>query len=961
MKRFFSHITLLALTALLVSCSTQKNTAGSRFYHAATARFNTYYNGSVAFEEGLTAQEQGHADNYSELLPMYLPANKNTRSLGKSNFETAITKSEKAIKRHSIKKRPKSNVNKRRTDKEKAYLARKEFNPFLKNAWLMLGKAQFQRGEFFEAASTFNYITRIYATQPEVAQQARAYLARCYVLLEWPYDAEDVLNKMGRDSLTAKASAERDASYAGFLILTRQYDKAIPYLQTAIKHEKRKYQRARLYYLLGQLHQQNNDGAQAYKALKKVIRSNPPYELAFNARVLQTEVMSGGQHRQMIKRLQRMTRNPKNKDYLDQVYYAIGNIYLSQADTLHCIWSYEKGVKESTRNGVAKANVLLHLGQLYWEQEKYIDAQRCYAELVGLMDKEHDQYAQTEQRSAILTELAPHLSAVALQDSLQTLARLPEAERNAAIDRVIEALKQKEKEEEKKALANGETPSTGGNVPTQPSGNKQPTPRPNQPGSQQQGKWYFYNPMVVTRGKTEFQRLWGQRPNEDNWRISNKETSNNGEFEEYDYNDNAATDSTSTANRDNEQDAGTAVNDSLANDPHHREFYLRQIPFEPEQLAASHQQLSDGLYNAGILEMERVENFPLAYRTLLRLITDYPDYQSMDDVFYHMFLLNGRLGRPEEAENFRQQLIEKYPDNKMAVKLANPNYTLYARHGKAIEDSLYAATYAAYQHNNYNEVEDNFETSTTDFPEGAHRAKFLFIHAMTQLYQGNQRQFLQELKELISRYPQSEITEMAQHIVKGMQDGRLLSNEKYDATNIWERRNRPFAESDSAAVAQRLNPERFCNFVFMLAYPEHSLDENQLLYEMAQYNFTSFMVRNFDIETVHDNGLGELLVKGFLSFDEVHAYTQRLFSDPHMAKVLKGIRVVLISEDNLKLLGTTYSFADYEAFYEKHLAPVKVPEDLLIDEPDEIEVKPEEETPEDEDTPEDDFEELFFP
>ena len=109
---------------------------------------------------------------------MYAVRNKSTAAMGKSNFETAIEKCEKAIKLHSIKARPKSNVNKRKTAKEKAYMARKEFNPFLRHAWLLMGKAQFQQGNFIEAASTFNYISGLYAGQPEIVSVARAYLAR---------------------------------------------------------------------------------------------------------------------------------------------------------------------------------------------------------------------------------------------------------------------------------------------------------------------------------------------------------------------------------------------------------------------------------------------------------------------------------------------------------------------------------------------------------------------------------------------------------------------------------------------------------------------------------------------------------------------------------------------------------------------------------------------------------------
>ena len=442
---------IIVMLVLLVSCSVKKNTPATRAYHALTAHYNTLYNGQVAYLEGFEAQSKGHKDNFNEILPMYICTNRATASLGKSNYETAITKCEKAIKVHSIKKRPILKGNQKRTEKEKAFLARKEFNPYMYHAWLMMAEAQFQKGEFFEAASTYNYILRLYSTQPDITSVARARLARCYVALNWPYDAEDLLNKMKRDSITREGEKEFDNTKAGFYVLTHQYQEAIPHLQNTIKATHKKLPKARLNFLLAQLYHETGRDTMAYKTLARVIRANPPYEVAFNARIMQTEVMHKGKFRQMIARLKRMARSDKNKDYLDKVYYAMGNIYLANEDTTHCIYAWEKGLEESKKNGPDKATLLLHLSQLYWEQENYIDAARTYKLCVSALDKEHEEYKETERRSKILSDLEPHLSTIKLQDSLQVLAQSPEEVYLAAIDRVIAELRRKEKEEAKKA------------------------------------------------------------------------------------------------------------------------------------------------------------------------------------------------------------------------------------------------------------------------------------------------------------------------------------------------------------------------------------------------------------------------------------------------------------------------------------------------------------------------------
>ena len=207
------------------------------------------YNGEVAFEKGQVAQTEGHKDDYNTLLPMYISTNKSTAAMGKGSYATAIEKCEKAIKLHSIKQKPKLKPGKKRTQEMKDYMARKEFNPYLWRAWMMMGESQFHRGEFIEAASTFNYTIRLYATQPEVANLARTWLARCYVALDWPYDAEDVLRKMQRDSLDFKTAQQYNNSRTAWLIQTGQYEEAIPLLRKTIAKQKGSMTKARLNYL----------------------------------------------------------------------------------------------------------------------------------------------------------------------------------------------------------------------------------------------------------------------------------------------------------------------------------------------------------------------------------------------------------------------------------------------------------------------------------------------------------------------------------------------------------------------------------------------------------------------------------------------------------------------------------------------------------------------------------------
>jgi len=930
-KLLYISIVSTVVMLAMAGCSTQKNDAKSRWWHSFTARYNTYYNGSQAFIEGSIEKENANKDNFTEMIPLYMVSNKNSKSTGLMKFDRAIEKSEKAIKQHSIKKRPEWTKNRRKTAKDIEWLNRKEYNPFLWKAWLLLGKSQFQKGNFDEAAATFSYMSRLYSTQPAINGIARAWLAKSYVELDWLYDAEDVMTKMLRDTIHYRAQKDWDYTFADYYIKSGQLEQAVPYLQKVIKHERRKKLKARQWYLMGQIQYVLGNKEEAYKAYQKVIHQHPPYELEFNARIAQTEVMAGGRSKQMISRLKRMARSDNNKDYLDQVYYAMGNIYLLQADTANAIGAYEKGNKESTRNGIEKGVLLLKLGDLYWVKEKYNDAQRCYGEAIGLLDKERPDYEQLSERSKVLDELVPHTDAVYLQDSLQVLADLPEEERNKAIDRVIEELKKKE-EEEKKAAQEAEAEKVLQRQGATGNRNNMAN-RPPAGGQQQGGAWYFYNPMAVNQGKTAFQRQWGKRENTDDWQrinrtVVNLQTTGEGGEELTDSTALAVSDSLMTDSIATEETADAAA-DTLANDPHNREYYLAQIPFTEEQKAASNEIIMEGLFNSGVIFKDKLDNLKLGEKALTRLTRQYPTYSKTDEAWYHLFLLYSRLGNNAKADSCLTHLKADFPESDFTILLSDPFFEENARFGVHIEDSLYAATYEAFRKDRYQEIKANAKISRERFPLGENRPKFIFIEGLGMLNDGDAVSCLANMKEVVEKYPQSEVSEMAGMIIKGVQEGRKLHGGKFDLGDIWSRRSMTVEVSDST-IADTLTVDRNVNYVFLLAFNADSVNSNQLLYDMAKYNFTNFMVRNFDIGVDEDNGVSRMLISGFLNYDEALQYARQLYSDEEMPDKLKGCKRIIISEENLKLLGTKYSYEEYDNFFEQALAPLQISNEQLL-------------------------------
>lgn len=922
---------LAAVLLAATGCSTQKNTAKTRWWHSFKARYNTYYNGTLAYIDGSLEKENGNKDNFTEMLPLYTVGNKQSREIGKGNFEKAIEKCQKTIKLHSIKKRPVWDKKRRKTEKDIEWLSRREYNPFLWKAWMLMGRSQFYKGAFDEAASTFAYMGRLYQTQPAIYAKSRAWLAKCYLEEGWLYDAEDVVRNMERDSIHWSARKEWDYTYADYYIHTGDYAKAIPYLRKVIKHEMRRKQRAREWYLMGQLQAALGNKAEAMRAYKRVIRQNPPYEVEFNARIAMTEVMSGGQWKKMVSRLKRMAASDKNKEYLDQVYYAIGNIYLAQNDTAKAISAYERGAAKATRSGIEKGVLLLKLGDIYWEMERYNDAQRCYGEAIGLLDKERKDYEELSHRSKVLDELVPYTDAVHLQDSLQSLAKMDEKDRNAAIDRTIAELKRKEKEERDRLAEQNaqETMQQNGGNNMQQQNNRQQ----NNTNQQNNALWYFYNATAVSQGKSAFQKMWGKRENVDNWQRVNKTVVNFGGNQEETELSEAQLDS--IARQEAIEDSLAQIADSAQNDPHKREYYLAQIPFTEDQIEASNKIIEDGLFNAGVIFKDKLNNLPLSEKQLTRLTSQYPDFEKMADAYYHMYLLYMRKGETDVAEGYVERLKKEYPESEWTTLLSDPYFVENAKLGVHMEDSLYASTYDAFKAARYAEVSGNVRISDSRFPLGANRDKFVFIGGLSKLNEGDAEGCLEDMNTVVKKWPQSGVAEMAGMIVKGVNEGKRLKGGKFDLDNVWERRSEVLTDNDSTAVRE-LSDERFAAFTFMIAYKPDSTDENRLLFELARYNFTSFLVRNFDIAVEDADGIHRMKVSGFRNYDEALQYVRQLFTNKTIASLIGRNRTIIISEQNLPLLGRQFSYDDYARFYDKHFAPIKISDEQLLNVPEAV-------------------------
>lgn len=903
MTRKLTYILLLAAVGLM-SCSTQKNTWASRSFHQTKTKYNIFHNGMLSYEEGKAAIREANQDDYSNLLHLYPVSNHEAAESSKSQMDRTIEKCRKCIKLHSIKSRPKDiNYDKARRDpKYKAWLNQEEFNNQLGHAWMLLAEAEFHKGDFLGSVSTFNYIMRHYAYDVDMVARCQLWIARAYAEMDWLYEAEDMLGKVQEDNLSKKHAPLYAATSADIMLKTKRYKEAIPFIKIALPYEDRKGERPRFQYVLGQLYQLQGDKVLAKNAYNKVLKLQPSNEMDFNARLRLAQLEESP--KEAIHLLTKMAKLEKNQDQADQIYGAIGDVYLALKDTVKALENYEKAIAESTQNGMAKANVLITAGDIYYTQRDYIKASPCYKEATQIISVESEQYERIQRRSETLDELVVEYSMVQLQDSLQHLATLSEEEQRVVVDSIIARLIRAEKEEQERAAQAERELQNGGGPRTVNTANML--------GGTNSGKWYFYNPQLMRSGQQSFRTQWGNRTLEDNWRRLSKATTGSifDDEEELDeelaLEDSVLTDSIAIAEEV-----------PLETDTHEPEYYLQQIPKTQKDIDQSNALLARALYNMVYIYRDKVEDQALSDEAFHDFCRRFPDHELLLDLYYMQYLTALKINNHTDAEQYKQMIITQFPSSNEAQIVAQPNYFTRLRQMAQEQDSLYANTYQLYCQNDFTAVKANKRYAEEQYPLTPLMPRFLFLNAIAVAKTDGQTAFIAELQDMVSRYPDSELAAMGKDMLALM--GQGAEAQKGDLSSLQTRREvntTTTAEEDSVAVqfSAETNEKSFV----LCIMPADADKLNQLLYEVALYNFSQFMIKDFDLKLLPTFAKAEmaLQVAGFEKLDEAEWYLNLLTQNPTIQLFLQenGVQVIAITETNAKLLNNQFTWQDYLSF-----------------------------------------------
>ena len=914
-RRSIYILLLVAVVFALYSCSTKKNTAGTRFFQAFTTRYNVYFNGEEHYKEQIEKMEKDYEDDYSDFVYIH-PAEAYADPKApqpSADFERTIEKMEKAIALHSIQKRPKKDRSKMKNPKYREFLKRNEYNPFLHNAWRLMGEAQYLKGDFLASSSTFMYVEKHFTWLPELVAESKIWQIRSYCALGWTNEAENVISRLKPDELTNKRLRTMyNTAYADFLIKSGRMKEAAPYLEKAVDNTGG-IQKTRLRFLLGQVYAANGDNGSAYRMFKEVAgASNASYRTQLNARIKQTEVYQGANIEPEVKSLQKMARQDRNKDYLDQIYYAIGNLYLSRNDTVKAIENYILANEKSTRNGREKAINQITLGGLYFDQFKYDLAQPCYSEAIPQLPDDYPDYELLKRRSDVLDELAVYSQNVTLQDSLLELSKLSPEEQMKVAERLVEELKEKERKQAEEAARQEYMAQASANASQLQSNTTTYTLNTDK-------SWYFYNTATKNAGKTQFQKLWGSRKLEDDWRRINKATFSMSDFEEANYDEEDEKEMTDSLGNPLSEEQIAEVKKAEEEkakeaDPHYPEYYLVQIPKTDEERQNAENIIQEGLFNMGIILKDKLEDVTAAENAFNELDTRFPDNIYRLDMYYNMYLMYIRYGMNDKAEVYRQKVLADFADSKYGLALADPNYIQNLRDMDRVQEELYEKTYDDYLNNRNEAVHQSYDEMMRRYPLSKIMPKFMLLHALAYVPEKKYDEFQTTLKELLVRYPETDITPLASSILKDMARGRKVNGGSTNMRGmIWTIRltNDTTAQSGEGGVTP-FDPSPEGEHICLLTYPTDSVSSNRLLFDVARHNFSSYTVRDFDIERMT---FGQMIViRGFASLADVEEYSKLLFADKQVA-ISDKIRPVFISKKNFDiLLNEGRSFAEYFQF-----------------------------------------------
>ena len=818
--------------------------------------------------------DKSYVDDYSQLLPLFrLPNTPETKGCF-TDLEKAIKKATTCIEHHAI------------TTKSGSEIAGAV--KWIDDCYLVIGEAHYYKGEYLTAMDIFDYMIQKYSAYP-IRNDALLWKARVQIELGAFTDAESILDVVTNDkSCPKKLQGDIKATYAYLYMQTGNYVNAIKMLEEAIALTKSKKTLARYTFILAQLYEKVGKEKEAFVNYGKVVDLHPAYDMFFNAKLNRARLSAADEKNRTAakKDLQKMLSDAKNAEYKDQIYYTLAQLDQKSGNIPGAMIYYRQSIAYSMGNNKQKALSYLALGDLFFADTDYKNAQAYYDSTMTFLPKDFPGYKAIDEKHKSLANLVKYLNIVSLEDSLQDVASKYGSDTTKLypfIDKLIAQIQADEKH--KKDLLEQKMVN-----------NINPNNPANQGSSPTASSFYFYNSSNVTFGLNEFTRKWGNRKLEDNWRRSNKETLIPEENDNPEIKDSLS--------------GSTVKNPKGGNSKYSRDTYIKNIPLTPEALAKSDERIADALYNLGTLYKEQMGNNKKAAASFEELCKRYPTNKYALASHFQLWRLYKTTGELNKSEDHKNYICKNFPESDYCSLINNPDYEAGKQNERAKVNTYYSDTYDAYAKRNYLDVISRCNFADSSFgKKNEHAAQFAYLRAVSVGKTQGGPAMESELTKIIANYPKDPMRQQAQALLDALhnQNGQIVITPKDTAQ-----------KSAAPIYLQNDNVE----YQYMIVVDNGKGDLNKFKIGISDYNSMMFASQGLSINSiVLDNLHTLIMVKSFGNKKQALDYYDLLKSKPDLFAYLNAgtFKAMIISTENFSLFFKDKNVDSYKSFFDLNI------------------------------------------
>jgi len=870
---FFAAI----VSGLFTSCTQYKNTFIHRGYHNMTSRYNVYFYARESLKEGVQKLESSHKDDYTKILPVFIYGDDAESKTISPELDRVIKKASTCITRHTIKDK--------RTKREIVGAVR-----WIDNAWNVLGKAQFYKREFFSGVETFEYVANTYKSKERF--EAWLWLLKTYNAMNLLSQADPYITRIKNEKNFPKEFKDEFAAlYAEFYIKQGLYEEATKQLEEAISLTKSKKTRARYNFILAQLHEQNHENQKAIEHYNKALKLKPAYDMVFHAKIKRSLLVepTPDNIRKTKQELLKMIPDIKNEEYLDVIYYTLGQLEEKDKNEEKAIEYYKLSTANSTQNPYQKAVSYLRLGDINFDRTNYTNAEAYYDSTVTLIKEDFPNYEKVQNKKKSLSILVGHIKAIKHEDSLQKVASMDTLARRKYIEKMIEKI---EEEEQRKADAQNVDNSTidnAGNTNVQP-GNGGGT-----------GAWYFYNQQTRAFGINDFIKKWGNnRKLEDNWRRSNKQATIDPMIDPENP-DSSAVDTTKK----------TVTN--AAKDMKSVEYYLADLPLTPALMDSSNKRIVESYYALGTTYREQLGNNAKAVEAFENLNRRFPKNKYEAANYYQMYRIHKEEKQMAKADENKNLLCSSYPTSDYCKIINDPGYADSANARKSEVEAFYVNTYQLYSEGKYSEALAKSEYALTKYGKNDFTPRFAFLRALSTGRTQNVDSLEKALRYVVVKFPKDPVYDPAKAMLDAIAKQKNVPEVKDTMSTI------PAAVTDSFRIND--NSEHY----WVIAVPEGKGDPAQLRSQISDFNNMYYSTSGLKTMSVPAGNYTMVTVKSLKNKSDAMTYHNLILSKVDLIKNLpkEYVLTFAISSDNLSKLIKNKTINEYNTFFNKNYLGLK--------------------------------------